>query len=316
MHVVPNRLVSDAGALLVEWRAGDGGRFGEPFFEETLARYRRDGGALTTTPLAALEAGGADPAALVFHVSRCGSTLVSRMLAALPGHLAVSEAPIFDDLLRQDVGDEGRRIRLLRGAAEAMVASQAEQTDRLFIKLDCWHIFHLDLLRRAFPTAALLFVHRDPVEVAVSLMRMPGLTLVRGVVTPVQLGLTVDARNALAREENVAAILGAFFREAAAHREALTSIPYADLPGVLLDSVPDLTLSADDRALMLAAAGRDAKSPGQTFTPDAATKRAEADPAVLEAVARLAEPQYRRWLGTCTSVRVPGQATDAEGDTH
>lgn len=294
---VPSRIVDTPDGPLVEWQAGDGERFAEPFFEETLRRYRREGGAVTTTPLSVLEAEEAQPAALVFHVSRCGSTLVSRMLAAAPEHLAVSEAPIFDDLLRGDPGaTDEQRIRLLRGVAAAMIASQAEWPARLFIKLDCWHIFHLPLLRRAFPEAALLFVHRDPVEVAVSLMRMPSVTLIRDVVTPAQLGLTADARDRLTREENAAAILGAFFREAAYHREVLTSIPYAELPGAALDGIPGLTFTDVERALMLATAGEDAKSPGRVFTPDAAEKRREADPAVLAAVARLAEPHYRRWL--------------------
>lgn len=294
---VPARLNLDGPEPLVEWRGGDGGRFAEPFFEHTLHRYRREGGALTTTPPAALEADAAQPAALIFHVSRCGSTLVSRMLAAVPEHLSVSEAPIFDDLLRKDAdASDEQRIRRLRGAAAAMIASQAERPGRLFVKLDCWHIFHLPLLRRAFPEAALLFLHRDPVEVAVSLMRQPSMTLVRDVVTPAQLGLTVRARDDLTRAEIPAAVLGAFFREAAAHRGALTSVPYADLPGAVLDRIPGVAFTDAERALMLAAAGQDSKSPERAFAPDAADKRQEADRAVLDAITRLTEPHYRRWL--------------------
>lgn len=296
-HAVPAGLILDDVQPLVEWRAGDGERFPEPFFEETLRRYRRGGGEAATTPLAALEIDGQQPAALVFHISRCGSTLVSRMLAALPGHLSVSEAPVFDDLLRRlpDASD-AQRIAWLRGAAAALAASQERTPERLFIKLDCWLIFHLPLLRRAFPDAALLFVHRDPVEVAVSLMRMPSLTLVRDVVTPAQLGLTEDARNALTREETIAAVLGAFFREAADQRAHLTSIAYPALPGVLLDHIPGLTFTDAERALMLAAADESAKVPGQAFTPDADDKRREADPALIEALARFTEPHWRRWL--------------------
>ena len=36
---------------------------------------------------------GIDPTGFIFHLARCGSTLVSQMLAALPEHIVLSEAP-------------------------------------------------------------------------------------------------------------------------------------------------------------------------------------------------------------------------------
>jgi hypothetical protein len=289
-HALPARIVDTPDGPRVEWIEGDGERFAEPFFEETLRRAKRGGGAVTTTGLEALD-GDAAPDALVFHVSRCGSTLASQMLAAVPEHLAVSEAPVIDDILRLDV-DQARRIALLRGAMAAFARSQAQAPGKLFVKLDCWHLFQLPLMRRAFPDTPMLLVWRDPLEVLVSLMRMPSQTLIRGVVTPGQLGISEAARDALIREENAAAILGAFFREAAARRAWLTSVAYPDLPGALPGALP---FDAETTAVMLAAAGRDSKSPGQAFTPDAARKRAEATPAMLAALERWTTPHFERW---------------------
>lgn len=300
-YALPARLL-DHGRL--EWIGHDGGRFAEPFFEETLRLAKRGGGAVTTTGLEALD-GDAAPDALVFHVSRCGSTLVSQMLAAVPAHLAISEAPVLDDILRLEVGED-RRIALLRGLMAAFLRSQAEAPKRLYVKLDCWHLLQLPLLRRAFPEAPLLLVWRDPLEVLASLMRMPSRTLIRDVVTPAQMGITETERNGLSREENAAAILGAFFRAATTHREALISVAYPDLPGALPDALP---FEAADRALMLAAAGRDAKSPGQAFAPDTAAKRAEATPAMLAALERWTTPAFEEWLSQASS-RTPHAIRD------
>lgn len=297
---VPSRLVDDGGPA-VEWRISDGGRFGEPFFEETLTRLRRAGGAPTTTPLSTLEVEGAEPAALIFHVSRCGSTLLARMLGALPGHLVVSEAPIIDDLLRRtpDV-DDTHRIAWLRGAMAAFVRSQAAPPERLIVKLDCWHIFQLPLLRRAFPETPFLFVHRDPVEVLVSLMAMPSVTLIRDTVSPAQLGLSEGERDRLSREEHAAAILGAFFREAAAHREEFSAIAYRDLPDAALTALPGVAFTGEAQGLMRAAALRNSKAPEQLFTPDAERKRRETSPVLLSAAVRWALPAYEGWL-ECTA---------------
>ena len=295
-YAVPTALGFDESGPLVTWRAGDGGRFSESFHEDTLRRYRREGGAEATTSLEALSASPAEPTALIFHVSRCGSTLVSRMLAALPDALAISEAPVLDQSLRwPGLADDDPRIALLRGLTGAWRATQADPPARLYVKLDCWHLFHLPLLRRAFPETPMLFLHRDPVEVLVSLMRQPSMTLIRGTVTSEQLGMGEAARDALSREEHAAAILGALFRTACAHRGQLTGLDYADLPEAVLTTAPGRPFTADEQAQMWAAAGRDAKAPEQAFASDVADKRRAASPSILAAVARWTQPDYRRW---------------------
>lgn len=299
--LAPLRLVSDAGAPAVEWIETDGQRFSEPFFEDTLARFRRrrDGGPPPRhrTSLDALRdvPEGVPPAALIFHVSRCGSTLVAQMLGAIDRHVVVAEPPILDELLRATPGaSDEDRIAWLRGAVRALGRAAPPGGERLFVKLDCWHLFHLPLLDRAFPEVPFWFVHRDPLEVLVSLMRRPSLTLVRDTVTPLQLGLTTAERDALSREEHAAAILGAFYRAAATHRARLVPVPYAALPQVLW-TLPGGAWSEEDRARALAAAGRDAKNPARIFAPDTLEKRREADPALIAACERWAATPYARW---------------------
>src|SRR5206468_1319466 len=58
-----------------------------------------------TTPIDKLaewlqEHPGLRPNGFIFHVSRCGSTLVSQMLAALAQNVVISEAPPIDAVVR------------------------------------------------------------------------------------------------------------------------------------------------------------------------------------------------------------------------
>jgi len=305
--LLPFRLDFETGDPLVEWIATDGSRLTEPFFEQTLARLRFGNPANSRTrrprtPLTELRDVPPDvpPAAFIFHVSRCGSTLLTQMLAALPRNLVVSEPEIIDDILRinqriSTVTDEDR-IAWLRGAVHALGQRTAVGGERLFVKLSSWHILSLPLIRRAFPSVPMLFVYRNPVEVLVSLMRKPSLSIVRDTVTPDQLGLTLEARNSLSPEEHAAAVLGAHFRAAVEHRDALVPIGYEQLPDIVWTVIPGYSVTADERALMREAAAFDAKKPEHRFISDTKSKQNTASPEILAAAARWAEPHYARWL--------------------
>ena len=301
---LPGRLIVEHGRIEIEWFADDGARFTEPFFEETLARLARLPGnarrARRRTPADALReiAPGMPPTAFIFHVSRCGSTLLAQLLAAVPANRVVAEAPVIDDILRAPrldprVSDEDR-IAWLRGAVAAL--GQRAGADRFFVKLDCWSLFELPLIRRAFPGVPCVFVYRQPLEVLVSLLRQPSLTLVRGTVTPAQLGLSETERDSLPAGEHAAAILGAFFREARERRGELWPVAYEQLPAFAWEAMPGFAPTAAERTVMQAASLRSAKNPAVPFAPDALAKRREASPALRAASARWAEPPYARWL--------------------
>ena len=305
---VPLRLVHDSGGPEVEWMRTDGARFVEPFFTDTIARLACEHPGSrrthrTRTPLDRLRetSPGVPPTAFILHVSRCGSTLVSRMLAALARNIVVSEPPIVDDLIRMPHRDPaitaGQQIEWLRGAVRAFGASRAG-AGRLFVKLDCWHILHLPLIARAFPAVPLLFVHRAPLEVLVSLMRRPSLTLVRDTIAPEQLGLTAAERDALDPEEHAAAILGAFFRAALTHRTRLIPIGYEGLPSAALDQLSALEFTATERDQMIAAALQDAKHPTERFVPDSGRKHEVVTPALRAAFDRWTKQPYEQWLAS------------------
>lgn len=300
---IPLSIDFSAEPAAVVWQPADGARFTEPFFDDSAARMRHASPAMrarSTTPLSDWSdaAPAILPAAVILHTSRSGSTLVSRMLASLPDHLVVSEARVFDDILRarRDGVDGSSRESWLRHAVAAFADSQAVAPRRIVLKLDCWHVFEIARLRVAFPGVPLLFVHRDPLEILVSLMRRPSYSIVRDTVTPGEIGITREERDALSLVEHAAAVIGAFFREAARQREHLVPVPYASLPSLVWSGLPGLAFSAEEIERLRRAAEQDAKEPRRAFVPDADRKRAEAAPDVREACTRWCAPAYEAWL--------------------
>ena len=82
---------------LVDWCHLGDLRFADPFFEQTIERAMAHPFNLLFRRATSLAAMGEPaqpelkPAGLIFHMSRCGSTLVSRMLAASPENMVLSE---------------------------------------------------------------------------------------------------------------------------------------------------------------------------------------------------------------------------------
>ena len=145
------------------------------------------------------------PAGFVFHMSRCGSTLVSQMLAAHREHIVISEAGPIDTVLqshrrRPGIGDE-QRIESLRGLLAAYGQPGCGSAQRLFVKFDSWSVLDLPLVARAFPDVPWVFVYRDPVEVLASTRTRPRQPDGAGMLEPGLLGLDRPAVGVLSLDE-------------------------------------------------------------------------------------------------------------------
>jgi hypothetical protein len=278
----------------IEWLHFAGVAPNHPFFEEAvqeaairpLNRLLRLRTSLATLVAAQRDPGFA-PAGFVFHMSRCGSTLVSRMLGAPPGHVSLSEPPPLDAVIRGDFADSDDRMEAMR----ALVHAWGRGAGRLFLKLDSWHTRALPLLRRAFPEVPWIFLHRDPIEVLVSHRRMPGMHAVPGLIPLDWFGLAPeDAR--LPSPAFIARVLARICEPALTHAlDGGLLIDYSELPEALFTHIlPHFGFAPDDaaRAAMEAAAGRDAKAPDTRFIPDRDAKQREADAAIRAAAAPVA----------------------------
>lgn len=256
----------------VDWGDLRATAFTEPFFDQTIERWAGSATArLVRTDLDALldleAAPSPEPSALIFHLSRCGSTLLSRLLATLPGLRVISEPSPLNSLLTERVRepDDQRSVRLLRALVAALGRGSAGVAPCYVLKLSSWNIRKLALYRAAFPRAKLIWLQRAPREVLASLLREPaGWLQLRHDPLLARAIFGIDDESAAARDlagfssEAVAALLDA----ARALPEATLYLDYRDLPAAVAERVAPflgLTLGDDGRARLAEEARFDAK---------------------------------------------------------
>ncbi|SMC21319.1 hypothetical protein SAMN02745857_01184 [Andreprevotia lacus DSM 23236] len=297
---------SPAGYRL-DWAFFDRHALQEPFFHNSTDSvlqlpfnqlFRRDT-ALDVLAAWAEQPADTAPAAFVFHASRCGSTLIARMLSRLASHTVLSEPAPLDTLLRAHYTDPVA-TRWQRDSLRGLLACYGQRRRggerSLVVKLDAWNIFELPLLRAAFPDTPWIFLYRDPLEIVVSQLRQPGVHVVPGMLGASPLTLPFDEVSGLTRAEFVAQVIGQILAEGERQCRAHGGIAvnYSELPGAVTGRLAGLfDLHADDLALAAAGAGQHAKRPEQGFSPDGDDKRREAGPEVLAAVAQYAQPAYQ-----------------------
>ena len=295
---VPIR-VHERDTPVVEWCWLDGLGFDDPFFVQTVERAFRTPFSLLfhrETPIDDLEAlpPGLEPSGFIFHGSRCGSTLVSQMLAAVPEHLVLSEPLPVDQLLRSGAA-EADRVRWLR--ALVAVLGRPRRGERAFVlKLDAWNTCSLELVRRAFPNVPWVFLFREPVEVLASQLRQRGAHMVPGALDPALFGLDYGEIARIPPEEYCARVLAAIYRSALEHRDAQALfVDYRELPGAVFDRILEaFALECGDAELdvMRELARFDAKNPHLLFSP----KERQESPALREAADRWVQPLYEELL--------------------
>jgi hypothetical protein len=290
----------------IDWGDLRGVRFREPFLDQTVDGWAGgDPAPLARTGFEALEALEAlgvpslDPSLLIFHLSRCGSTLLSRLLATLPGVLVVAEPAPVNALLagpREPV-DEAERARLLRLLVRALARRRFGDEQSCVLKLSSWNICHARLFRRAFPDAPIVWAQRDPAAVMASLLARPaGWQRLQNHPTQARalFGKGTE-RGGDDPKAFVAASLAALLRAAADCGPDLV-VDYQDLPEAAWMRVAPLLgipLADEDIARMRVEAGYYAKDRGQRpFAGDPPERQALRD-SLAPLAADIVVPLYR-----------------------
>ncbi|QUL37545.1 hypothetical protein [Erythrobacter sp. JK5] len=288
---LPLRLFEEHDGWHVEWVHFLFQPLASPFFEDDAMRARAhplNRLLRCATPVEAVAkfAETDQPDLLVFHMSRCGSTLVAQMLAALDRVTVLSEPPPFDQALRLYLAGEVD-ARIVRGMAAALAPDVGERARLRAIKLDAWHTLSLDRVIALFPLARAVFLFRDPVEVLVSLGRVPGMHAAKGVLPLETYGLPDSS--SVDPTDFAAMVITEIARRGldAAERHGVQLCDYADLPAAVCDTfLPECGIEpTQEEARRLAdVAERHAKAPGQTFASDARAKHDAAGADLLERV--------------------------------
>ncbi len=165
-----------------------------PFYDDQIAQIaRRSILSMLLTPRTRLDyllkqAGSVEmlsPKGFIYHLSRCGSTLVANAMAASGCFTVLSEASYLRDLLLDPQLSEEDKVRGLK------VLLSCHGPDTL-VKLNAWDIQFFPLIQKAFPTAPSLFLVRNPEAILASHRRLAGIHMVPGNRVADQIGVEVQ----------------------------------------------------------------------------------------------------------------------------
>ena len=107
---------------------------------------------------------GMDPDGLIFHVSRCGSTLFCKALAQLPSNLIINQGgPVqsgfwaaLTDHWRRKLEPSDQNVARLRRLVRLMTRRRRPEYARCFMKFISWNTIYADFVRAAVETSRLV----------------------------------------------------------------------------------------------------------------------------------------------------------------
>lgn len=295
---IPIALGSQDGQAVADCCYVGDERFHDPFFIESITRHMQLPYNLAFRPQLSLTAlrdlvqteRCASPSGFIFHMSRCGSTLVHRMLCSLPATLSISESPAIDQALMLPTTvpglSEADCLDWIRGVLLATSRPRGYEVDRYFVKFDAWHCAHIGWIERAFPDVPWLMLIRDPLEVLVSAQKNRAANSIAGI-GPLPAATDLSSALQMVDEEYLARVLAQHLHGALLHADSPNGVivNYRDLPANALPTILahfKLEPTAAELQTMLAATAMHAKHPATAFEPDAARKQSEASTAARQ----------------------------------
>lgn len=222
---IPYKLLQQEQQWRCLWLDLAGKRIAEPFFTDTILRCKASAPINRRFPsLSSLEyltdcaAAAADvvaPSAFIFHVSRCGSTLVSQLLGLSEKNIALSEVPLIDELLRMSrrQADSANAEAALKASIALLGRRRLGREKHLFIKLDSWHVFFSGTLRRLYPEVPFILLYRSPDEVVFSHQKRRGMQAVPGLLEPELFGMSQAESTSYGGDRYIAKVLEYYYSQ-------------------------------------------------------------------------------------------------------
>jgi len=307
----PFNLRNGTAGLEIDWCHLGEARFTEPFFDQTIIRRRtlrqqRTSSATVLDQLQTMQP-GVRPTGFIFHASRCGSTLVARMLGSLPCNLVLSEPAVLNTAItatRPHSGVHadltiGEHAQLVRNLISAMAQPRHGDERHCFIKFAATAIRDLPVIQHAFPDIPWVYIYREPLEIMASYLRFGGSTLPPGVANADLVEGNPSELAALSAAEFWARVVDANFAAALHHHQPDRSLllNYSQLPEATVEHLPaffGITFSEDELQSMREGASQNSKHPEQRFTSDSEHKRQAMSEEVRALVEELVMPHHQQ----------------------
>ncbi|MFJ4347296.1 sulfotransferase family protein [Pseudomonas sp. NPDC089401] len=304
---LPIRLWRRDGEWRLDWCWFGAAHLARPFFRDDVDQalrlpfnqaLRRD------TDLQALldwqaRSPGLAPTALLFHASRCGSTLIAQLLASQARNIVLSEPPPLDNLLRAPLQDPQAKA-WQADAVHALLSAYGQQRHgaerQLMVKLDAWNVFEAPLLAELYPRVPRIFLYRDPLEIVVSQLRQAGMHRVPGLLGPSALDTVLAADEAMDTVQYTCRLIGEILKAGLVlcREHGGIAVNYSELPDALWGRLATvLGVTPGDAPALRDVAAFDAKQPAMTFSCDSQRKRHEASDAVRDGVLQWALEPYK-----------------------
>lgn len=281
---IPYKLLPQYGneELLCKWLHLGNELMTAPFFDQTISQCKSlpqnsklisSVSSVSVLEPWAQQINSIEPTAIIFHVSRCGSTLLSQLLSLQAENIVLSEVPFFDELLRKgfNMGQMNKMLPVLKSAVNLYGARRNNQQKNLFIKTDSWHIHFYKELRLLYPHLPFIFLYRRPDEVIRSHQKQRGMQAVPGVIEPALFGFDSNEVMQMNFDEYTAKVLEtymqAFITILKIDKNSM-AINYNEGPMNMMYKIAVFTklpIRADDEAVMMQRAGFHAKYPGEKF---------------------------------------------------
>jgi len=218
---IPIKLIEKENEVYFEWLYFSDIPFADPFFEETIAKCRSH--SYNSKPFKLISTAEnliewskklefVPLKGLVFHVSRCGSTMLSQCLATSSENIVVSEAPIVDQILRSDAFDAHTKSVLLKSVIRLLGQKRSPEQKNLIIKLDAWSIFEASYLLSVFPKIPFALLYRNPGEVLRSHQKMAGMHMIPNLIPSSVFGITSKEVQEVSFQQYQALVLEKYFQ--------------------------------------------------------------------------------------------------------
>ena len=279
---IPIKLYLEKESLLCRWLYVGDKNFTEPFFDETISacrslpengHLRRSMSSMDVLADWAKDIVVIEPTAFIFHISRCGSTLISQMLGLQPSNIVLSEVPFFDDLLRYGKKHDCMTEVLpqLNAAIHLYGAKRNSNYQQLFIKTDSWHIHFYKELRALYPTVPFFLLYRKPDEVIRSQQKKRGMQAIPNLLEAAIFGFDKDNISTMPLDEYMGMVIESYltaFLEILKNDKAAYAINYHDGAMHITDTIASVTrmpITDAEKLLMQKRAGFHAKFPEQIF---------------------------------------------------
>ncbi|MFG4003644.1 sulfotransferase family protein [Flavobacterium aquidurense] len=218
---IPVKLIEKDNEIYFEWIYLANLKLADPFFDESIAKckshaYNSKQCKVVSTVENLIdwsnELISVELKSLVFHVSRCGSTMLSQSLATSSENIMISEAPIIDQILRSDLFSLEKKTSLIQSVLKLLGQKRFPEQKHLIIKLDAWHIFKSAYLRSIFTDIPFALLYRNPTEVLKSHQKMMGMHMVPNLLPSQIFGISVKEVHDLSFQQYGGLVLEKYFQ--------------------------------------------------------------------------------------------------------